>query len=203
MISANEALQRLREGNARFVGGERQIDLLSQPSRRRELAGGQKPFAIVLGCSDSRVPVELVFDQGLGDLFVIRVAGNVVVPSGVGSAEFAAEQFGVRLIVVLGHQSCGAVSATLKELHSPSDALSPGLSSITDRIGPAIADLAAQPLTDALLAEAVHANVMSAVGQMTASSDYLQDLVDAGEMLVIGAEYDFESGVVTFHDGSR
>ena len=120
--------------------------------------------------------------------------------SGVGSAEFAAEQFGVRLIVVLGHQSCGAVKATLQEMQNPSDALSPGLASITDRIGPALTELAEQPQDDALLARAVHANVMSAVGQMTAASDSLQDLVDQGEMLVVGAEYDFESGVVQFHD---
>ena len=120
MISAQEALEHLREGNRRFVPGVRSRDTLSSQTRRRELAAGQEPFAIILGCSDSRVPAEIVFDQGLGDLFVVRVAGNIVAPSQVGSVEFAAERFGTRLVVVLGHSKCGAVLATLEELGRPS-----------------------------------------------------------------------------------
>src|SRR5881296_3411934 len=142
MISAQEALERLREGNHRFVMDVRRRDTLTGQTRRRELAGGQEPFAIVLGCSDSRVPAEIVFDQTLGDLFVIRVAGNIVAPSQVGSVEFAAEQFGTRLVVVLGHSRCGAVSATLEELTHPSGgAHSRNLRSIVDRIRPAIEPL--------------------------------------------------------------
>src|SRR5438067_9648001 len=119
MISAREALERLREGNRRFVRGVRSSDLLVSEARRSELAAGQQPFAIVLGCSDSRVPAEIVFDQGLGDLFVIRVAGNIVAPSQVGSVEFAAARYGTRLVVVLGHSECGAILATLEELQQP------------------------------------------------------------------------------------
>src|SRR6185436_13322298 len=116
MISASEALKRLMEGNRRFVSGDRSGESLTGQARRSELTTGQEPFAIILGCSDSRVPAELVFDQGLGDLFVIRVAGNIVASSQIGSVEFAAERFGTPLVVVLGHSQCGAVKATLEEL---------------------------------------------------------------------------------------
>src|SRR5438067_12091906 len=119
MISAREALERLREGNRRFVSGVRSRDTLTSQMRRNELAAGQEPFAIILGCSDSRVPAEIVFDQGLGDLFVIRVAGNIVASSQVGSVEVAAARFGTRLAVVLGHSECGAILATLEELQQP------------------------------------------------------------------------------------
>jgi carbonic anhydrase len=137
MISALEALERLREGNRRFASDARPRDTSATPARRNDLAAGQEPFAIILGCSDSRVPAELVFDQGLGDLFVIRVAGNIVAPSQVGSVEFAAARFGTRLVVVLGHSRCGAVLATLEELLQPIDHQSPNLRSIVDRRGPA------------------------------------------------------------------
>ena len=116
MISTREALERLREGNRRFVSGMRRNATLTNQTRRSELAAGQEPFAIILGCSDSRVPAEIVFDQGLGDLFVIRVAGNIVASSQIGSVEFAAERFSIPLVVVLGHSRCGAVLATLEEL---------------------------------------------------------------------------------------
>src|SRR2546421_9731205 len=118
MISAREALERLREGNRRFVSDVRSRDTLTSQMRRNELAAGQEPFAIILGCSDSRVPAEIVFDQGLGDLFVIRVAGNIVASSQVGSVEFAAARFGTRLVVVLGHSQCRAVLATWKNVSS-------------------------------------------------------------------------------------
>src|SRR4051794_26617867 len=145
MINAREALERLREGNRRFVAG-RGEDVLTTPSRRRELADGQEPFAIVLGCSDSRVPAEIVFDQGLGDLFVIRVAGNIVAPSGIGSVEFAAERFGTRLVVVLGHTRCGAIQATLEDLQGNGENRSRHLASIVDRIRPSVEGLLETPL---------------------------------------------------------
>src|SRR3990170_1625539 len=146
MISAREALERLREGNHRFVTDVRRRDTLTGQTRRRELAAGQEPFAIILGCSDSRVPAEIVFDQGLGDLFVIRVAGNIVAPSQVGSVEFAAERFGTRLVVVLGHSKCGAILATLEELRRPSKDQSRNLRSIVDRIRPSVEALLATEL---------------------------------------------------------
>src|SRR5438045_3804888 len=119
MISAREALGRLREGNSRFVSGALSRETLTSQTRRSELAAGQEPFAIILGCSDSRVPAEIVFDQGLGDLFVVRVAGNIVAPSQIASVEFAAERFGTPLVVVLGHSRCGAMLATVEELMRP------------------------------------------------------------------------------------
>ena len=141
MISAQEALARLREGNRRFVSEIRSHGTLTSQTRRRELAGGQEPFAIILGCSDSRVPAEIIFDQGLGDLFVIRVAGNIVAPSQVGSVEFAAERFGTRLVVVLGHSNCGVILATLEELGRPSQDQSRNLRSIVDRVRPSVEPL--------------------------------------------------------------
>ena len=119
MISGREALKRLREGNKRFASDTMSRETVPNHARRADLVSGQEPFAIILGCSDSRVPAEIVFDQGLGDLFVIRVAGNIVAPSQVGSVEFAATRFGTRLVVVLGHSQCGAIVATLEELQRP------------------------------------------------------------------------------------
>ncbi|MFW2405948.1 MAG: carbonic anhydrase, partial [Gammaproteobacteria bacterium] len=141
MISAAEALERLRQGNDRFVAGECSIDNTPGGARSAKLVAGQSPFAIILACSDSRVPVEIIFDQGLGDLFVIRVAGNIVAPSQVGSVEYAAAQLGTKLVVVLGHSNCGAVDATLKELRREEDHRSPNIRSIVDRIRPAIESL--------------------------------------------------------------
>src|SRR6266481_3998415 len=138
MISAVEALARLREGNRRFVADEPAVNALSNHARRTELVAGQEPFAIVLGCSDSRVPAELVFDQGFGDLFVIRVAGNIVAPSQVGSVEFAAARFGTRLVVVMGHTECGAITATIEELRRPTANQSRNLQSIVDRVRPSV-----------------------------------------------------------------
>src|SRR3990170_7129089 len=157
MISAREALERLREGNHRFVTDVRRRDTLTGQTRRRELAAGQEPFSIVLGCSDSRVPAEIVFDQGLGDLFVIRVAGNIVASSQVGSVEFAAERFGTPLVVVLGHSQCGAVLATLEELMRPSEERSGNLWSIVERIRPAVEPFAGEQINDEMVARAVRA----------------------------------------------
>src|SRR5450432_1621146 len=139
MILAQEALALLQEGNQRFVSNISSRDAADTGHMRRlQLAASQEPFAAILGCSDSRVPVEIVFDQGLGDLFVIRVAGNIVAPSLVGSVEFAAVRFGTRLVVVLGHSGCGAIEATLEEIQRPSESQSRNMYSIVDRVRPSL-----------------------------------------------------------------
>jgi carbonic anhydrase len=204
MISAKEALEQLREGNRRFASDVRSRDALASQTRRRELAAGQEPFAIILGCSDSRVPAEIVFDQGLGDLFVIRVAGNVVAPSQVGSVEFAAERFGTRLVVVLGHSRCGAVLATLEELARPAKDQSRNLRSIVDRIRPSIEALLTPERghdPDALLRQAVRANIRASANQLRHGSEVLEHLIRRDGLLVVGAEYSLETGVVDFFDG--
>jgi carbonic anhydrase len=204
MIAAMEALERLRQGNRRFVSGVRGGESLASPARRNELAAGQEPFAIVLGCSDSRVPAELVFDQGLGDLFVIRVAGNIVASSQVGSVEFAAERFGTPLVVVLGHSRCGAILATLEELRRPREKQSRNLRSIVDRVRPSVEALLATPLAqdpEALVRESVRANVRVSAGHLRDGSELLEELIRRGELLVVGAEYSLETGVVDFFDG--
>jgi carbonic anhydrase len=203
MISAREALERLRAGNRRFAAGVRSRDTDTDETRRRELATGQEPFAIVLGCSDSRVPAEIVFDQGLGDLFVIRVAGNIVAPSQVGSVEFAAERFGTRLVVVLGHSRCGAILATLEELGRPSEDQSRNLRSIVDRIRPSVEPLLATELAqhaDALVQQAVRANIRVSAHHLRHGSELLEQLVLNERLVVVGAEYSLETGVVDFFD---
>jgi carbonic anhydrase len=201
MIAAREALERLREGNRRFAAGTPSYALPSH-SRRAELAKGQEPFAIILGCSDSRVPAEIVFDQGLGDLFVIRVAGNIVAPSQIGSVEFAAARFGTRLVVVLGHSRCGAVLATLEELGRPSEDQSPNLRSIVDRIRPAVEGLLHhEQEQEALVRQAVRANIRVAAGNLRHGSRVLEQLIQKEGLLVVGAEYALETGVVDFFDG--
>jgi carbonic anhydrase len=205
MIPAQEALQRLRDGNRRFVSDVRSHDTYSSDTRRRDLAAGQEPFAIILGCSDSRVPAEIVFDQGLGDLFVIRVAGNIVAPSQVGSVEFAAERFGTRLVVVLGHSRCGAIQATLEELARPSKDQSPNLRSIVDRIRPSVealvsTELAHQP--DALVQQAIRANIRVSAGHLRHGSEILEESIRRDGLLVVGAEYSLETGEVEFFDGA-
>jgi carbonic anhydrase len=201
MIPARAALDRLREGNARFSADV--SPRVTSRRKRRELAAAQAPFAIVLGCSDSRVPAEIVFDQGLGDLFVIRVAGNIVAPSQVGSVEFAAERFETRLVVVLGHSSCGAVLATLEQLQRPSAEQSPGLRSIVDRIRPAVEGLLGRGGSpDTLLREAVRANIRLAANELRHGSEILEDLIARDGLLVVGAEYSLETGVVVFFDGA-
>lgn len=200
MISASEALERLREGNRRFVEGKTRRDAVSPA----ELARNQSPFAIILGCSDSRVPAEIVFDQGLGDLFVIRVAGNIVAPSQVGSIEFAAARFGSPLVVVVGHSQCGAILATLEELRQPADHQSPNLRSIVDRVRPSVEGLLKTELRndlDALVREAVRANVGVSVNHLKHGSRILEKLVQSDGLLVVGAEYSLETGVVEFLDG--
>src|SRR5512134_4161497 len=204
MIPAAEALARLREGNRRFVANQATATALSSSARRADLVSGQAPFAIILGCSDSRVPAELVFDQGFGDLFVIRVAGNIVAPSQVGSVEFAASRFGTRLVVVLGHSQCGAILATLEELGRPSEDQSRNLRSIVDRIRPSVAALLATELghhPDALLRQAVRANIRASANHLRHGSEVLERLIQRGGLLVVGAEYSLETGGVDFFDG--
>lgn len=199
--TALDALEMLRQGNQRFVEERPKVAEIAGEARRREIASGQAPFAVILGCSDSRVPAEIVFDQGLGDLFVIRVAGNIVAPSQVGSVEFAVEMFGTALVVVLGHSSCGAIGATLDQLTRDSDARSPNLAAIVDRVKPGIEPLLAQrPALEgaALEQAAVRANVEASVSGLMSGSAILSDAVTAGRLLIVGAEYDLETGRVTF-----
>ena len=196
MISAREALARLREGNRRFVA--------RMPGPAEGPSAGQEPFAIILGCSDSRVPVELVFGQAFGDLFVIRVAGNIVAPSQVGSVEFAAERFGTRLAVVLGHTQCGAVTATLEELRQPQGHESPNLRAIVERIRPAVEPLLSAPIAkdaNALAERAIRANVQASVDHLRHGSALLERRIERDGLLIVGAEYCVEQGTVEFFDG--
>jgi len=201
MTTGREALRRLHEGNERFVANVRSMESFASDARRAELAVAQQPFAIVLGCSDSRVPVEIVFDQGLGDLFVIRVAGNIVAPSLIGSVEFAAAQYGTRLVVVLGHSQCGAIVATLDQLRRPTANQSPNLKSIVDRIRPGIAGLLpGRPGDDEsnLVRHAVRANILASVRQLSHGSAIIEGLIVNQGLMVAGAEYSLETGVVEF-----
>ena len=205
MIPATEALERLREGNRRFASDARDRDAsATQSMRRLELTEGQEPFAIILGCSDSRVPAEIVFDQGLGDLFVIRVAGNIVAPSQIGSVEFAADRFHTRLVVVLGHSSCGAITATLEELRRPTKDQSRNLHSIVDRVRPSVEALMHTSIAhdaDTLVHHAVRANIRMSANQLRHGSEILEQLIERSGLVVVGAEYSLETGVVDFFDG--
>jgi len=206
MIGTHEALERLREGNQRFASGAVASYRYENFVRRSELADRQEPFAIILGCSDSRVPAEIVFDQGLGDLFVIRVAGNIVAPSQVGSVEFAAERFGTPLVVVLGHSRCGAILAALEELERPSQDQSRNLRSIVRRVRASVEPLLSTPLRDdpeALVEQAVRANVRASANHLRHGSEVLEQLEEQGKLLIVGAEYSLETGLVDFFDGAN
>jgi carbonic anhydrase len=206
MIPAVEALERLREGNHRFVTNVRSSEALFSHGQRAALAAGQRPFAIILGCSDSRVPAEIVFDQGLGDLFVIRVAGNIVAPSQVGSVEFAAARYETRLVVVLGHSQCGAVVATLEELQRPTENQSRNLQAIVDRVRPSVEQLLQTELRhdmDRLVNLAVRANIRASVNHLRHGSQVLEQLIQAEGLRIVGAEYSLETGVVEFFDEAR
>jgi len=203
LIPAHEALFRLHAGNRRFVAHARDPD--PAPGRNIELTLEQEPFAIILGCSDARVPAEMVFDQGLGDLFVIRVAGNIIAPSLVGSVEFAAERFHTRLVVVLGHSRCGAILATIEELRKPTERQSPNLRSIVDRVRPSVEGLLATPLGkdhDTLVHHAVRANIRASADHLRHGSRVLEQLIQYDGLRVVGAEYSLETGVVDFFDGA-
>jgi carbonic anhydrase len=202
-MDATEALEKLRQGNARFLSNVRGAEPILSQVRRADFVHGQNPFAVVLGCSDSRVPAEIVFDQGLGDLFVIRVAGNIVAPSQIGSVEFAVEAFSTRLVVVMGHTLCGAIQATLDAIENPQAPRSPNLLSIVNRIQPAIDVLVRTDLAkdrSRLIREAVRANVRASVNQLKHGSSILERMVLDGSLRVVGAEYNLESGEVEFFE---
>lgn len=203
MISAQEALERLRSGNARFVAHQPSQQIQSSEADRAQSTFGQAPFAIILGCSDSRVPVEIIFDQGAGDLFVIRVAGNIVGPTVIGSIEFAAATLGTQLVVVMGHTQCGAIRTTIEELQKPTEDLSPSLQSIVDRIRPAIESYVDDPdlKGEAMSNEALRGNVRASVRKLRENSPIISDLVDTGSLHIVGAEYAILSGLVQFMDG--
>lgn len=203
MLTALEAFRRLKEGNLRFTGSIAGDAELQSP-RRTKLSKATEPFAIILGCSDARVPAEIVFDQGLGDLFVIRVAGNIVSPSQVGSVEFAAERMGTRLVVVLGHTQCGAIQATIETLEKPDANASRNLLAIVDRVRPSVEGLFATELRndhDALSRAAVRANIRASANHLRHGSRVLEQLIQDEGLLVVGAEYSLDTGVVDFFDG--
>ena len=202
MDTANAALKRLRDGNSRFVADIRKN--ASSLARRSAVVDGQEPFAIILGCSDSRVPAEMVFDQGLGDLFVIRVAGNIVAPSQVGSVEFAAERYRTKLVVVLGHSQCGAILATLEELKRPNENQSRNLKFIVDHIRPSVETLMETELKhnhEALVHQSVRANIRASANHLRHGSQLLENLIQKEGLLIVGAEYSLETGEVEFFDG--
>jgi carbonic anhydrase len=200
IVPARDALQRLHEGNQRYVNNVRSVDSMLSHSRRGDM-GLQSPFAIVLGCSDSRAPAEIVFDQGLGDLFVIRVAGNIVAPSQIGSVEFAALRFGTRLVVVMGHTQCGAIDATIEAVTSEHDPASSNMMSIVSRVRPGIEGLMATELARdpvRLRREAMRANVRASVNHLRHGSEVIERLADREGLAVVGAELDLSTGEVTF-----
>lgn len=202
--TALEALEKLREGNQRFVDGDRCVDTYLSHTRLDEHLEGQSPFAIVLGCSDSRVPVEIIFDVGVGDLFVIRVAGNVIAPSLVGSIEFAAERFGSRLVVVLGHTGCGAIEATIDSLQANDDSGSENIQDIVGRIRPAVEHLVQKASAEArkdVVNQAVRANVQANVKALKNASRVLEPLIRDQGLLIVGAEYSLATGQVDFFTG--
>ncbi len=203
MISASEALERLKEGNKRFVAGVRSVETIVKQSQRASFVAGQAPFAIILGCSDSRVPAEIVFDQGLGDLFVIRVAGNIVAPSQIGSVELAVELFGTPLVVVLGHSMCGAVLAAITNLESPSESKSSNVLSIVNRIRPSVEPLFETELRNdpkQLLEKAIRANIRAATNHLRHGSPMVEEYIQKGKLMIVGAEYSLETGAVDFLD---
>ena len=205
MLTAQEALVRLQEGNQRFVEGKSTRNT-NYTQRRNELVDGQTPFAIILGCSDSRVPTEIVFDQGLGDLFVIRIAGNIVAPSQIGSIEFAVETFQTPLVVVLGHTGCGAVAATLNQIRQPQASRSQHLRSIVERIRPAVEPLSeiwTDLAREQLLERAIRSNVRMSVNQLRHGSSFLEKMYDSGSLWIVGAEYSLESGEVDFFESQH
>jgi len=202
MINADNALQKLVEGNQRYIEGTADGAELTITTRRQDISDGQNPFAVILGCSDSRVPPELVFNRGLGDLFVIRVAGNIVAPSQIGSVEFACQHFGTQLVVVLGHSHCGAIKATVNALMGDPDQLSPNVASIIDRVTPAVHPIVKHNQfvdKDDLIHQAMRANVEQSVNGLQMRSRILRGMVDKGQIKIVGAEYSIETGIVDFY----
>ena len=187
-----EAMQKLMDGNKRFVSGTlAQKDLGAK--KREELAKGQKPFATVLTCSDSRVPPELLFDQGLGDIFVVRVAGNVVDPIALGSIEYAAEHLGSPLVLILGHSKCGAVKATLESKGKPEG----NIGAIVKKIMPAV-DAAKKKggTQDEILETAIKENVKNVYADVMKNSKIIPHLVEEGKLMIVAGEYDITTGKI-------
>jgi len=203
MISAEDALERLREGNRRFVSDEVSDETLASREHHSGVAAPQHPFAIILACSDSRVPTELIFDRGIGDLFVIRVAGNIVAPSQIGSIEFAAKQFNTRLVVVLGHSNCGAIIATLQELALKDSHRSPNLRAIVDRVRPALEPVLEDDCDvddEAVISTCVRANIRASVVKLQNGSLILERLIESDDLKIVGAEYSIETGNIEFFE---
>ncbi len=194
------ALNKLKEGNQRFVAGSTIHDAESIHTSRIANQHGQKPFAVILGCSDSRVPAELVFDQGLGDLFVVRVAGNIAASSQIGSIEFAVSMFESPLVIVLGHSSCGAINASLNAMKDPDQKVTKHIASLVEQIEPAINSLAVDGLDKVDPADAVKANVMNSVADLCNHSEVIKSRIEAGLLQVEGAHYDLKTGQVEFYD---
>jgi len=204
MQAAIEALKALKSGNSRFVENVRSVEYTGTQANPQDHASSQQPFAIIVGCSDSRVPAETIFDQDLGSLFVVRIAGNIVSTSQLGSVEFAVQQFGSPLIVVLGHSNCGAVAATINQLNNPNDSLTPSVSAIVEHVSPAVKPLlqsAVKDDHDALLARAVRANVELGTNTLRNESTILKEYAAQGKLSVVGAEYSLDTGEVDFFDG--
>jgi carbonic anhydrase len=198
---ALEVLQSLRDGNERFVSNVRSIEAMASQSRRAALAAQQSPGAVVLTCSDSRVPAEIVFDCGLGELFVVRVAGNVVAPSLLGSVEFAVATFGTPLVIVMGHTNCGAIKATVEALEHRREAPSPGIQDIVERITPAVRAVVQRGGSrEAVITAAGHANIHASAERLRRESAILADRVARGELMIVPAEYSLETGRVEFFD---
>lgn len=200
-LDASEAIQILKDGNKRFLAGQSiQTPGLSLKKLKNFAENGQIPKAIILCCSDSRAPVEMLFDQDIGDLFVIRVAGNVVAPSLVGSVEFAASTFGTNLVVVMGHTQCGAVKATLDHIEGVHTIASENIHDIVSRIKPHIFPIS--QIHDATyqekLTQAVLTNIIASVGQLSHSSRLIEGLVSNGSMQIVGALLDLYTGEVNF-----
>ncbi len=212
MQSALDALNTLKAGNQRFIANESHSESSNEGQARQashSYLAGQNPLAIIVGCADSRVPVELIFSQGIGSLFVIRVAGNVVTPPQLGSVEYAVQSFETPLVVVLGHTHCGAVAATIDALErkdSPDSGnpISSNLMSIVDRISPAVSALMDTSLRDdkvALNAQAIRANIQLAADHLRQESPVLEERISQKKLLIVGAEYSLETGIVDFFDG--
>ncbi len=202
---AKTALLRLAEGNQRYLASKSELASSTGTEQRVSVVNSQQPFAIVLGCSDSRVPVEVIFDQGLGDLFVVRVAGNIVSPAVTGSVEYSAAHHGAKLIVVLGHTGCGAVEATVNEMDTPSDTLSPNLAEIVEHIRPSVPNVSnddAPMARDERLDQTELENIRASMAQLQSSSELLRRLVTDEGLCIVGARYSLENGIVEFLDAN-
>ena len=215
IVTPAEAMSRLKEGNARYTSDKRlhphessedrrllaansyenaSLIFPDMTKRREDLTKSQHPFAIVLGCADSRVPPEIVFDQGLGDLFVVRVAGNVIDDQSLGSIEYAVDHLVVRFVVVLGHQRCGAVKAAKETIAAKAKAPA-HIQSLVTAIQPAV-----EATVNGDLEATVEANVKNVTQALRSSTPVLKPKVDSGELKVVGAYYSLDTGAVAFTD---